>query len=180
MRPTTHTLVVRVETPLPSGGCHTARLDSWTGTDTSEVGRPLWLVFLSEAPGGPMRFTQTLGWLHMVISDIEARPNWRQGDVWWRFMRFLNNVKVASRPNQSYCYKGWVATLQEAYHQVPSPPAQASCPRPCPCPCPCCPPQSQPVQADMTSVANSMLSLKLADDADGADGAPGQGVTDSI
>lgn len=96
MRPTTHTLVVRAVTPLRSGECYTARLDSWTESDPSGFCRPLWMVFLSASPASSVQFTRTLEWLCGVVSTIEARPDRRQGDVWWRFLRFLDNVKVMS------------------------------------------------------------------------------------
>ena len=163
MCPTTRTLVVRVGTPLPCGGHHTACLDFWTGHDTSKADTPLWLTFLSEASADPTHFTQTLGWLHGVISVIEARPGRRQCDVWWRFLRFLNNVKVASHYNVFRWYKVSTFALQEAYRRAPSPP---QVPRPRPRPRPLRRSRPWSPETDGNEVVDAMVALELAGDAE--------------
>lgn len=84
-------LVVRVETPLPSGGNHMARLDSW---EKGATGAPLWLGGMLGRSTPPLQFLHTLGWLYTIVSVIEARPARCEGDIWWRFLLFINNVKV--------------------------------------------------------------------------------------
>ncbi|KAI1787595.1 hypothetical protein LXA43DRAFT_1098130 [Ganoderma leucocontextum] len=42
--PPTNVLVIRAEAPLPTGGIHTARLDSWTGFDEEAPAAPLWTM----------------------------------------------------------------------------------------------------------------------------------------
>ena len=86
----TYVLVVRIETSLPTGGTHTARLDSWEG---DALGAPLWVVDML-ALDSPLRVVRTLGWLYAIVRAIETRASRREGDVWWRFLRFLDDVKV--------------------------------------------------------------------------------------
>lgn len=102
----TYALVVCVETPLPKGGIYIIWLDCW---EEDEPGpSPLWGVDMSLDPAHPLRFPCTLGWLFIVISTIEARPARRDGDVWWRFLRFINNVKVRNNNVRSSSTHGLV------------------------------------------------------------------------
>ncbi|KAI0736045.1 hypothetical protein C8Q76DRAFT_297285 [Earliella scabrosa] len=95
--PSTFTLVIRVETGLPTGGLHTARVAAWSGCDWDALDGPLWLSDVRAGPAHPLKFTRSLGWLWATISAINARASRRDGDVWWRFLRFLNCVKEAYR-----------------------------------------------------------------------------------
>ena len=66
------------------------RLDHW------EKNGPVSLLLREMPPRTkrPLQFTHTLGWLYAIVSAIEARPGRRVGDVWWRFLGFVKDVKV--------------------------------------------------------------------------------------
>ncbi|RDX44511.1 hypothetical protein OH76DRAFT_1487088 [Lentinus brumalis] len=96
--PSTYNLVVRFEMPLPTGGTHTAKLDSWCGIDFDAPDAPLWAGRVRAAPTRPLLLRHSLGWLWTNIQAIDHRAARCDGDVWCRILRFLNCVKEAYRP----------------------------------------------------------------------------------
>ncbi|PIL33760.1 hypothetical protein GSI_04385 [Ganoderma sinense ZZ0214-1] len=103
--PSTFTLVVRVESALPTGGTHTARVDTWSGISEDDLDAPLWVSEVRATQPRPLRFPRTLDWLSLYVDAIAARPSGSPGDVWGRLAEFSKSLQGAYRrypiPNSS-------------------------------------------------------------------------------
>ncbi|KAI1782359.1 hypothetical protein LXA43DRAFT_1104219 [Ganoderma leucocontextum] len=95
--PSTFTLVARVESALPTGGIHTARLDTWSGFSKDDLDTPLWVSQVRATQPRPLRFARPLDWLSLYTDAVAARPSGSPGDVWGRLSRFLKSVQGAYR-----------------------------------------------------------------------------------
>lgn len=92
--PSTFTLVVRVESALPTGGIHTARVDTWSGIAEEDSGAPLWVSEVRATQPRPLRFLRPLDWLSLYTEAIAARPSGSPGDVWGQLAQFVKSLQV--------------------------------------------------------------------------------------
>ena len=155
----TYMLIICAETPLPTGGMHTACLDSWTGFSKGELGAPLWIVDVHAQPFRLLLFCQTLGWMHMIVSVIDSRPLHCSSDVWSRFVTFIKNVQVGAICWLLRQMRSWHQPLQEAYR--PSPPHTFGFGWQCPCLRPRRP------YAEVDKLTDMFLKLCLSNKSDG-------------
>ena len=95
--PSMFTLVVRVESALPTGGTHTARVDTWSGFSEDDLDAPLWVSEVWATQPRPLRFAHPLDWLSLYVDAIAAHPSGSPSDVWGRFARFLKSLQVRYR-----------------------------------------------------------------------------------
>ena len=90
--------MIRLETALPTGGLHTASLDSWTTFEKDAQSMPLWLSDVRATLRRPLHFVRPLRWLLLHTTAIAARPGGTPGDVWGRLARFIQSVQVNQLP----------------------------------------------------------------------------------